>query len=169
LRRAHEGRPARKGAHRRERKYVTERRGRGKENSTMARTMTAGRMSRVGRPPRLGFGAKRSVLRARVEKGRIPGNWLGEPYKSQYRERAGRSLRRGMVAAFGYLRRVKRMRMEEIREGEGKRARRQRKVGKEGARRRGRVRRRRTVAWRNGEGVERRRERIGRVVMKRVR
>jgi NADH:ubiquinone oxidoreductase subunit 2 (subunit N) len=161
LRRAHEGRPGRQGAQRRERKYTTERRGRGKENPAMARTRTAGRMSRVGRPPRLGFGAKRSVIRARVEKGRRTG-------EAQYRERGGRSLRMGMVAAYGYLRRVKRRRMEEIREGEGKRSRRQRKVEKEGARRRGRVRRRRTLAWRNGEGVERRRERRGREVRKRV-
>jgi NADH:ubiquinone oxidoreductase subunit 2 (subunit N) len=160
-RRAHEQRPNNQITFNRERKYLTERRGRGKENLTRARTRTAGRISRVGRPPRLGFGAKRSVLRARVEKSRANG-------EAHYRERAARSLRFGVIAAYGYLRRVKRIRMEEIRQGEGKRSRRQRKVQKEGARRRGMATRRIIVGWRNGEGIERIRERRGRVVIKRV-
>lgn len=166
VRRGHERRPGkRKGMgaskERRERKYLTERRGRGKENRRMAMTRTIGRMSRVGRPPRLGFGAKRSVYRARVENGR----GLGE---GRYRERGGRGLLRGMVGGYGYLRMVKRMRMEESREGERKRVRRKRKVKKEGGRRRGVGTRRLVRGWRNGEGVERRRERRGREVRKRV-
>lgn len=166
VRRGHEGRPGkRKGMgvskERRERKYLTERRGRGKENRRIAMTRTRGRMSRVGRPPRLGFGAKRSVYRARVENGR----GLGE---GRYRERGGRGLLRGMVGGYGYLRMVKRMRMEETREGERKRVRRKRKVNKEGGRRRGVGTRRLVRGWRNGEGVERRRERRGREVRKRV-
>jgi NADH:ubiquinone oxidoreductase subunit 2 (subunit N) len=159
--RGHQHRPGMQRSQRRERKYVTERRGRGKENVTLGRTRTGGRISRVGRPPRLGFGAKRSVLRARVEKGRESGDAI-------YRERGARSLRRGIVSAYGYLRRVKRMRMEEVREGEGKRVRRQRKVKKEGGRRRGVALRRRTVGWRNGEGIERRREHRSRGVRKRT-
>jgi NADH:ubiquinone oxidoreductase subunit 2 (subunit N) len=151
----------------RERKYVTERRGRGKENGARARTRTGGRISRVGRPPRLGFGAKRSVLRARVEKGRVA-------EEVRYRERGGLGLLRGMVAAYGYLRRVKRIRMEESLDpiagglSQWKGGRRKRKVQKEGARRRGRGTRIRIVGWRNGEGMERRRERRGREVRKRV-
>lgn len=144
---------------RRERKYLTERRGRGKENGRMARTRTGGRRSRVGRPPRLGFGAKRSVYRGRVENGRVRGD-------GRYRERGGRGLLRGMIGAYGYLRIVKRMRREEGREAESKRVRRKRKVKKEGAIRRGRGSRRRSRGWRNGEGVERRRERRGREVRK---
>lgn len=155
------GERSRPGKERRERKYLTERRGRGKENGRMARTRTGGRRSRVGRPPRLGFGAKRSVYRGRVENGRELGD-------GRYRERGGRGLLRGMVGAYGYLRMVKRMRREEGREGERKRVRRKRKVKKEGGRRRGRGSRRRGRGWRNGEGVERRRERRGREVRKRV-
>lgn len=154
-------RSPRPGKERRERKYLTERRGRGKENGRMARTRTGGRRSRVGRPPRLGFGAKRSVYRGRVENGRELGD-------GRYRERGGRGLLRGMVGAYGYLRMVKRMRREEGREGERKRVRRKRKVKKEGGRRRGRGSRRRGRGWRNGEGVERRRERRGREVRSRV-
>jgi hypothetical protein len=165
-RRGHEKEPGkRKGVggskERRERKYLTERRGRGKENRRMGMTRTRGRMSRVGRPPRLGFGAKRSVYRARVEQGRGSG-------EGRYRERGGRGLLRGMAGGYGYLRMVKRMRMEESREGERKRVRRKRKVEKEGGRRRGVGTRRLRRGWRNGEGVERRRERRGREVRKRV-
>lgn len=170
VRRGHKGRPERKGSkERRERKYLTERRGRGKENRRMGMTRTIGRMSRVGRPPRLGFGAKRSVNRARVEEGRRKG-------ESRYRERAGRGRLRGMVGAYGYLRVVKRIRMEEVREGEGGsctaaplgKVRRRRKVKKEGARRLGRGSTLVLRGWRNGEGVERRRDRRGREVLKRV-
>lgn len=159
VRRDHKGRPA--GKEMRERKYLTERRGRGKENRRIAMTRTMGRMSRVGRPPRLGFGAKRSVNRARVEEGRGSG-------QSRYRERAGLGRLRGMVGAYGYLRMVKRMRMEQVREGEGSKVRRRLKVQKEGALRLGMGSTLVVRGWRNGEGVEMRRERRGREVMKRV-
>jgi hypothetical protein len=165
-----------------ERKYVTERRGRGKENGTMAACRTRARMSRVGRPPRIGFGAKRSVYRARVGKGRGSGS-------GRYRVVGGRGLLLGIVAGYGYLRRVKRMRMEEWapkreslgsaqeqdlrRSTEGQVSdplpgRRQRKVTKEMGRRRGRSTGRRRRGWRNGAGRERKRERRAREVRGRV-
>lgn len=127
-----------------ERKYVTERRGLGKENVALGLMRTGVRMSRLGRPPTMGFGAKRSVRRATVEASRVtPYGWL--------RELATLSLLFGMIGVYGYLRRVKRMRMEP----ECKQSSVVRVVKKEGGMRMGRGLRMLTVRWRDGEGLER--------------
>lgn len=145
-----EGKKERSKVVRSERKYVTERRGLGKENVALGLMRTGVRMSRLGRPPTMGFGAKRSVRRATVEASRVvhgnsgrSGGWL--------RELATLSLLFGMIGVYGYLRRVKRMRMEP----ECKQSSVVRVVKKEGGMRMGRGLRRLTVRWRDGEGLER--------------
>lgn len=151
------GRVGEQEKEKRERKYRTELRGRGKENGNRGKSRMRGRMSRAGRPPRVGFGAKRSVRNGLVEKGVEAG-------EVRYRERAGRYLVLGRVGVYGYVRIVKRMEMEseegrKVRVG-GKIERRKRKMKKEGGRRLGVGTRVRVRGWRNGEGVERWRDRV---------
>lgn len=148
---------------RRERKYRTERRGRGKESARRTTTRRRGRISRVGRPPRVGFGAKRSVYGARVSKGLETG-------VGRYVGRAGRGLRIARVGGYGYLRMGKRIRMEVGERssqvarsryptgGSVKRTRRKLVRKKEGARRMGVRTLVRVLGWVNGEGRERRRD-----------
>lgn len=83
----------------REVKYRTDRYQLGKENPVLARRVTRTCMSMAGIPPMAGFGAKRSVFRALIA--------------SSYYRLGARAVRRSVIGAFNYLRRVKRMFFEE--------------------------------------------------------
>jgi len=77
----------------RERKYIIEREGRGKENGARTRTLGLTRISMVGVPPRAGFVSKRRVYRTRRE--------------SQQYLLAGFGVRFSTIGAYNYLRMFK--------------------------------------------------------------
>jgi len=79
--------------HQRERKYIVEREGLGKENGARMRTLGATRMSMVGVPPRAGFLSKMRVYRTRRE--------------SQHYLLAGFGVIFSTVGAYNYLRMFK--------------------------------------------------------------
>ena len=174
-----DGRPG-KGKLVREVKYRKDRGGRRKENAAMARRRVAARMSLAGRPPRVGFGAKIAVYGGRM--GRSVHNrpervtmWdESQMWRVSAAMRGGRARRRSRVSAYGYLRFAKRRTMEgrvasstlasrELKtQGVNAMAqgRRRRKRDKSMGMRRGRRSRRRAMGWLNGEGMERRRDRV---------
>lgn len=176
-RESYEGRPG-KGKVVREIKYRKDRGGRRKENVARTRRRIGARMSLAGRPPRVGFGAKRAVYGGRVGRSLhvlmpravAPRQmWMMSPAL-----RGGRARRRSRVSAYGYLRFAKRRTMEGrvagttvgsyekktqgIQAMEQGRIRRKRE--KSVGRRRGLRSRRRARGWLNGEGMERRRDRV---------
>ena len=181
-RETYQGRPA-KGKEVREVKYRKDRGGRRKENGALSRRRVAGRMSLAGRPPRVGFGAKRAVYGGRVNIARNPRSPTNSRNETRRQgeifvgratggaRRGGRARRRSRVSAYGYLRFAKRRTMEgrvrsttveqRERKRQGRSAqRRRRKRDKSMAMRRGRRSRRRALAWLNGEAIERRRDRV---------
>lgn len=181
-----DGRPG-KGKIVREIKYRKDRGGRRKENVAIARRRIAARMSLAGRPPRVGFGAKRAVYGGRVNRSRSNfnssrsnRNIRGVTISNQSRwrtspaVRGGLARRRSRVSAYGYLRFAKRRTIEGRvvnttvfnleKKTQGIRGMEQgrliRKREKSIALRRGLLSRRRALGWLNGEGIERRRDRV---------
>ena len=147
----------------REVKYRKDRSGRNKRNSALGRRRVRARMSLLGRPPRLGFGAKRAVYGGML-------GMAGSHYVwTNGRRRAGTARRRSTVGVYGYLRVVKRRTMEarawsttvpqrEVEKQRGGEGRRRRVMEKQMGRRRGGRTRARARFWRNGEGMERGRD-----------
>jgi len=88
-----------KGVYVRDVKYRTDRYQLGKENPLLGRRIARTCMSMAGVPPMAGFGAKRSVFRALIS--------------SSYYRLGLRAVRRSVVGAFNYVRRIKRMFFEE--------------------------------------------------------
>jgi proton-translocating NADH-quinone oxidoreductase chain N len=86
----------------REVKYRTDRYQLGKENPALSRRIARTAMSMAGVPPIAGFAAKRAVFRALMD--------------SSYYRVGARAVRRSVIGAFNYLRRVKRMYFEEGRQ-----------------------------------------------------
>jgi len=84
-------------------KYRTDRYQLGKENPVLGRLIARTCMSIAGVPPMAGFGAKRSVFRPLVS--------------SSYYRLAATAVRRSVIGAFNYVRRVKRIFFEEGVEG----------------------------------------------------
>ena len=162
---SYEGRPSQSQSPSvREVKYRKDRSGINKWNSALGRRRVRARMSLLGRPPRLGFGAKRAVYGGMLGMAGTHYAWNDTGVR-----RAGTARRRSTVGVYGYLRVVKRRTMEarawsttvtqrEVEKQRGGEGRRRRVREKQMGRRRSGRTRSRARRWRNGEGRERGRD-----------